>query len=237
MSGQRTKQRKISATDLDTLAGVPDEAKPTAFWLWLHTDPLGRTLADPRVIARRMNTGEPLDLVADRVEEHLYMLMDARWMVTFPHLGDEWILLFYPLKVDMRDVRISSPEPPPEIASLVRLPAGYPVAVGGGRAGARERAREELRAEREARAAAWDAVERDREPAPERPERPWMLDAPPMFCRKHMPGGAGQKKCGPCRDARLIREEWVVSKVYEERMTDYHEAKQETEGVWDDEPF
>ncbi|MFB7843606.1 hypothetical protein [Microbacterium sp. NPDC056052] len=234
MSGQRTKQRKISATDLDTLAGVPDEAKPTAFWLWLNADPLGRVLADPRVLARRMKTGEPLDLVAGRVEGHLYMLMDAGWLTTFDHFGDEWILLWHPLKVDMRDVHITSPEPP---ENLGRLPAGYPVAVGGGRVGARERAREEVRAEGAARAAAWDAVQADRVPAPERPERPWALDAPPMFCDKHMPGGAGQKKCGPCGDARRIRDEWMLTRVYEEKLTDYHEAKQETEGVWDDEPF
>lgn len=230
MSGHRTKQRKISATDLETLAGVPDEAKPLALWLWLHMDPLGRGVADPRVIARRMDTGEPLDLVADRVEEHLYMLMDAGWLTTFSHLGDEWILLLYPLKVDMRDVNITSPEPPPGT-----VPVGFPVAVGGGRAS--ERARAEVRAEGAARAAAWEAVERDREPAPERPERPWQLDAPPMFCSKHMPGGAGQKKCGPCGDARRIRDEWMLTRVYEEKLTDYHEAKQETEGVFDDEPF
>lgn len=111
------------------------------------------------------------------------------------------------------------------------------MAVGGGRAGARERAREQVRAEGAARAAAWDTVEQDREQEPERPERPWQLDAPPMFCGKHMPGGAGQKKCGPCGDARRIRDEWMLTRVYEEKLTDYHEAKQETEGVWDDEPF
>lgn len=232
MSGQRTKQRKISAADLETLAGVPDEAKPTALWLWLHMDPLGRGVADPRTIARRMNAGESLDVVADRVEEHLLMLMDAGWLVTFPHLGDEWILLLHPLKVDMRDVRITSPEPPP---GLGQLPAGYPVAVGGGRA--RERARAEVRAEGAARAAAWDAVERDREPAPERPERPWALDAPPMFCSKHIPGGAGQKKCGPCGDARRIRDEWMLTRVYEERLTEFHEATQDGGEVWGGDPF
>ncbi|MGN7861477.1 hypothetical protein ACTJI8_12925 [Microbacterium sp. 22303] len=232
MSEQRTKQRKISAADLETLAGVPDEAKATAFWLWLHMDPLGRGVADPRVIARRMNTGEPLDLVADRVEEHLLMLMDAGWLTTFDHLGDEWILLLYPLKVDMRDVRITSPEPPPGT-----LPAGYPVAVGGAGARARERAREQVRAEGAARADAWDAVQRDRERAPERPERPAVLDAPPMFCDEHMPGGAGKTKCGPCRDARNKRDAWLAEKVYEQKLTTFYEAQPETGEVWGGDPF
>ena len=109
------------------------------------------------------------------------------------------------------------------------------MAVGG--AGARERAREQVRAEGAARADAWDAVQRDREQPPERPERQVLLDAPPMFCDEHMPGGAGKTKCGPCRDARNRRDAWLTEKVYEQKLTTFYEAQQDTEGVWDDEPF
>ncbi|WP_219844618.1 hypothetical protein, partial [Microbacterium sp. MYb72] len=102
---------------------------------------------------------------------------------------------------------------------------------------ARERARAGVRAEDAARADAWDAVQRDRAPVAERPERPATLDAPPMFCDEHMPRGAGKGKCGPCRDARLYRDEWMQRRVYEDRLATFYELSDEPEEVWDDEPF
>lgn len=59
-----------------------------------------------------------------------------------------------------------------------------------------------------------------------------VLDAPPMFCDEHMPHGAGQKKCGPCRDSRLIRDTWLQKRVYEERLAAHFEDVGD-----DDEPF
>ncbi len=223
---RRPKQRMISAEDLVSLVPVPDAAKPTAMWLWLHLDPLGRGLMDPTGIARRMQPPS----TPDTILEHLVMLMDAGWLTTFHAEGEEWILLLYPLKTDLRNTPIHTPEPPPKLSM-------ESVAMGRGvRERARERARAEVRAEDAARADAWAAVQRDREEQPERPERPAVLDAPQMFCDDHMPGGAGRQKCGPCRDARLLRDEWMQRRVYEERMTTYHEQVSD-EGVWDDEIF
>lgn len=217
----------ISAEDLGTLVAVPDVAKPTAMWLWLNMDPLGRGLMDPTGIARRMMPPSHPDTVL----EHLVMLMDAGWLTTFHAEDEEWILLLHPLKADMRGTPIFTPEPPKRVSM-------ESVAMGGGaRAGARERARAQVRAEDAARADAWDAVQRDREEPGERPERPAVLDAPPMFCDEHMPHGAGQKKCGPCRDRRLLRDEWLQRRVYEDRLADWTEQQEETEEVWDDEPF
>ena len=229
MSGQRTKQRMISAEDWAHLALVPDEAKPTAMWLWLNLDPLGRGRADPWVIAAWMSPDRhPLGIAPETVEEHLLMMLEAGFLTTYMAEGEEWLLLLHPLKCDLRDTRITSPEPPPHLSH------GNPMAVGGARAGAgaRERARERVRAEGAARADAWDAVHADREAPREEPERPITLNAPPMFCDEHMPYGAGRKKCGPCRDRRLLREEWLNSKIYEQKLTDYYEAT----GA-DDEPF
>lgn len=246
------KQRTIGVSDLATLDGVPDEVKATALWLWLNLDPLGRGFANPRVLARRMRTDESIDTLADRLEEHLLVLMEAGWLTTYMAEGEEWILLLYPLKVDLRDTRITTPEPP---AGLVRPPMGHPLAVGRGRASecgradagawargtARAAAEDEVRAEDAARAAAWDAVQEDREEAPERPERPIVLDAPQMFCDEHMPGGPREKKCGPCRDFRLLREEWMARRVYTERLAAFRaivpKLPTPPEGVWDDEPF
>ncbi|MFD6699712.1 MULTISPECIES: hypothetical protein [unclassified Microbacterium] len=221
------KQRMISAADLEALAGVPDSVKPTAMWLWLNLDPLGRGLAHPGVISRRMYPTLRLD--PEEVLMHLLELMEAGFLTTYPADGEEWILLLRPLKCDLRDTRISTPEPPAHVSH------GNPVAVGGAGARARERAREQVRAEGAARADAWDAVQRDRERAPERPERPAVLDAPPMFCDEHMPGGAGKTKCGPCRDARNLRDAWLSEKVYEQKLATFYEARPEE--AWGDEPF
>lgn len=238
-----TKQRMISPADLETLATVPDVVKPTAMWLWLNLDPLGRGQMDPRELSAAMYP--TLDLTAEEVFEHLVILTEAGFLTTFvaPRPGTresvEWILLLWPLKVDLRDTRIFTPEPPPHLSH------GDPMAMGGGgrargragaRGSARERARAQVRAEDAARADAWDAVQRDRAEPVERPERPAVLDAPPMFCDEHMPHGAGTKKCGPCRDRRLLRDEWLQRRVYEDRLAGWHELQDE-EGVWDDEPF
>ncbi|GAT73579.1 hypothetical protein MHM582_2073 [Microbacterium sp. HM58-2] len=230
-----TKQRMISPADLERLAGVPDLVKPSAMWLWLNLDPLGRGRMDPRELSAAMYP--TLDLTADEVFEHLVVLTEAGFLTTFiapdPDTREsvEWILLLHPLKIDLRGTTVSTPEPPQGLH-------GRSVAMGGGgraRGSARERARAEVRAEGAARADAWDATQRDREEAPERPERPAVLDAPPMFCGEHMPRGAGTKKCGPCRDARLFRDDWLHRRVYEDRLAAFYEQGGEDEGVWGEE--
>lgn len=226
----------ISAEDLAVLDMAPDESKPLAMWLWLNMDPLGRGPMDPMWIATQLSSRPSPDTVL----EHLLMLMEAEFLSTYKAEGREWILLLHPLKVDLRGTPILTPEPP----DVLR---GEPVAMGRGRAGERagasawERVRAsaegQVRAEDAARADAWDAVQRDREAEPERPERPFVLDAPQMFCDEHMPGGPREKKCGPCRDFRLLREEWMARRVYVERMTSYETARAVREEVWGGDPF
>ena len=219
----------ISARDLDHLDQVPDDAKPTALWLWLNLDPLGRGPMDPEWIASERYPTEEPSTAAEKTIEHLLMLMEADFLTTYSANGTEWILLLHPLKTDLRRTKINTPEPP-EDRPWTSMAVGRGSA--GGRARARERAREQARAEDAARAAAWDAVRADREEPEQAPERPMLLDAPPMFCDDHMPHGAGRKKCGPCRDARNLRDEWLTRRVYEEKLATYHEATGS-----DDEPF
>jgi hypothetical protein len=216
----------ISARDWDHLTPVPDAARPTAMWLWLNLDPMGRGLMEPEWIASEMHPTRDPSSTTETVIEHLVMLMDAGFLTTYMAGGQEWILLLHPLKTDLRRTKIHTPEPPKDRPWTS-------VAVGGGRERARERARERVRAEDAARADAWDAVRADREQPPEAPERPLVLDAPPMFCDDHMPHGAGQKKCGPCRDSRLIRDSWLQKRVYEERLAAHFESA----GADDDEPW
>lgn len=223
----------ISAEDLAVLDSAPDESKPLAMWLWLNMDPLGRGPMDPEWIALQQSSRPAPDVVL----EQLLMLMEADFLSTYQAEGREWILLLHPLKVDLRGTSITTPDPPQGLR-------GEPVAMGRGRghvggsasaeAWARGRAQAEaqVRAEDAARADAWDAVQRDRALAAERPERPLVLDAPQMFCDEHMPGGPRQQKCGPCRDFRLLREEWMARQVYTVKLATFNASE-----VWDDEPF
>ncbi len=237
MREQRIKQRMISAEDWAHLVAVPDVAKPTAVWLWLNLDPLGRGRADPGAIAAWMSPNRhPLVIDAETVETHLLMMLDAGFLTTYHADGEEWLLLLHPLKCDLRDTRIVTPEPPSHLSH------GNPMAVGGAgareragvregaRARARARASERVRAEGAARADAWDAVLADRAEPPEEPERPLLLDAPPMFCDEHMPYGAGRKKCGPCRDKRLYRESWLAACIYEQKLADRFEEMGDDDG-------
>lgn len=206
----------IDASDLASpeYERVPDEAKPTAVGLWLHLDPLGRGPMDPEWIAERIYPRRDRTVAADMVLEHLVMLIDAGFLATYEADGFEWLQLSRPLKVDKRGVTITTPDPPGQ----------FPwTSMAGGREGARERARAEVRAEREASAAGWDAVQRDRRREVRRPDKPLTLSAPPAFCHEHMPAGSGGTPCGPCRDTRIVREDWLRSAIYEQNLTTFYE--------------
>ena len=228
----------INPSDWAHLAAAPHDAIPLAVWLWLKLDPLGRGPFDVDWIAHDLYPPETRnwEAVKDEVLGHVLALMDAGFLSTYKADGREWLLLLHPLRVDMRGVTIRTPEPVPSESPWTSVAMGR----GGERAGARERARERVRAENGARAAAWDAVREEREETPERPARPLRMDAPPRYCSKHMPHGPGQKKCGPCRDTRLDQDEWLESRVYEQKLADYYEQTDDWESRPDgdgDEPW
>lgn len=224
MSRGSTKQRMISAADerLPAYVALPDEVKPTALWMWLNFDPWGRAPMDLAWIGSSRWPGHPLSWAADRAETHLLSMLESGFIATYEAEGAEWIALLHPLKCDTRRTDQVVPEPPSDRPWTS-------TAMGG--AGARERAREQVRAEGAARASAWDAVAADRERLPEKPDRPYTLDAPPAFCPDHMPAGAGKEKCGPCRDARIVRDQWLTERIYEEKLTHHFERTP------DDEPW
>lgn len=199
----------ISASDLQSpeYLRAPDEAKPTAMGLWLHTDVAGRRPLVPELIAGDLYPGRA---ATEMVVEHVLMLDECGFLTIYRADGRDWIALARPLKADARGARIESPPPPSHESPWT--------SVAVGRESASERARERVRAEDAARADAWAGVREEREAMP-RPPRPLLLDAPPIGCSEHPEGW--QKACGPCRTARLFRDEWLTRKIYEHKLAEY----------------
>lgn len=225
MTKVSTKQRFISPSDLQSpeYLRVPDVAKPTAMGLWLHTDIAGRRELIPELIAGDLYPGRA---ATSMVEEHLLMLDEVGFLTIFAARRTHWIALARPLRADARGARVDTPDPPQELP-------WESVAVGGAGERARERASAQVRAEDAARADAWAAVAGEREAVPAPPARPLLLDAPPIGCSEH-PNGIQHVSCGPCRTARLQRDEWLARRIYEQKLTTYHE--QHGEG-WGGDPF
>lgn len=213
----------ISAADLEApeYVAAPDETKVTAVGLWLHMDALGRGPLDPEWIASKVYPLRPRAEAAEMVIEHILQLMETGFLTTYVAEGREWILLLRPLKADLRRTKISTPEPPAD-RPWTSVAMGRESARAGVSEWARERAREQVRAEETARADAWAAVQGEREVLPQPPTRPLLLDAPPIGCAEH-PNGIQNVACGPCRTARLQRDEWLARRIYEEKLAQYHE--------------
>lgn len=219
MNGVSSRPRKkaISAEDLASkeFLKVPHDVKPTALGLWVHTDPWGRREVIPELIAANVYPGEA---AADRVIEHLLILEECGFLNLYQADGAEWLQLTRPLKTDQRGAQPECPQPPTESSRKF-------MAVGR----ARERAREQMREESRVRDARWE-----REPERlEMPDRPLLLNAPPIGCSEHPSGH--DHACGPCRDARLNRDLWLTERVYERQLTEFYE--QDGGDYVDEEPF
>lgn len=217
-----TRSRKISASDLRSpgYLRAPDEAKPTAIGLWLHTDVSGRRELVPELIAGDLYPGRA---AIDLVVEHLLMLDESGFLTIYQSGGREWIALTTPLRADTRNAPPSEcPDPPRDLSRHV-------AAVGG----ARERAEERVRAEVGERAGQWAEWSREQERTARPPAMPLLLQAPPIGCPDH-PNGR-YEDCGPCGTARRRHDRWVVQQRYTQQVADYDEAY-EQQGA-DDEPF
>lgn len=207
----------------------PHEVKATAIGLWVYADGLGRTQLIPELIAAAIYPGEA---ATSMVEDHLLILDEVGFLKIYRADGDEWIQLLRPLKVDSRLAWSNAPEPP-QYAVRER---SRTFAIEG-RERAEAWAREQVRAGDVERDRAWQAAE-DARRAPVMPDRPFLLDAPPIGCPEH-PAGHNQS-CGPCRDARLNREVWVVRQRHTKTLANYFEHMQggsDDLGYVDEEPF
>ncbi|WP_197066032.1 hypothetical protein [Microbacterium sp. MEJ108Y] len=219
----RSVQRRISAEDMrwPGYLRAPHDAKPTAVGLWTTaTDPLGRCELVPELIAAAIYPGQA---ATDLVVDHLLMLADSGFLTIYQEQGSEWIALRRPLRVDARLASSNAPEPPREHSRAF-------AAVGG----AGERARARVRAEGAERAGEWASWEREQETRQSPPRRPLLLDAPPIGCPDH-PSGR-REDCGPCGTYRRRHDRWLAQERYTQQVTEW-EQSQQTEEVWDDEPF
>jgi hypothetical protein len=186
---------------------VPLEVQATGMKLWGFVDDEGRAELRPDLIAAHVAPGQDATAL---VEDHLLALAESGFLVMYPASDRWWIQLRAPLKTP----RPLPSECPPE-------PSGRFLAVGGAREGdARDRAREQARRE------AWAQAE-----VPRRPDRPAVLDAPPIGCPEHPDGRF--KNCGPCGTARRRHDKWMADRRYIDQLTEFYEAG----GEDDDEPF
>lgn len=220
MSRAGTRQRKIAPSDLEFegYMRAPDEAKPTAIGLWLHTDVEGRRELVPELIAAAIYPGQA---ATERVVEHLLMLDESGFLMIYQAEGREWIELLRPLRSDVRNA-------PPSECPPCRDISRHVVAVGGERAGAREgvrgsgdgsaraRARERVRAEQAERESEWARWRREQERDVGPVGRPLLVDAPPIGCPEHPHGRFAD--CGPCGTARRRHDRWVAQQRYEDRI-------------------
>lgn len=180
---------------------APHEAKPTAIGLWTKaTDAEGRCPLVPELIAAAIYPGEA---ATEQIILHVLMLEESGFLVRYEHEGEPVLALTRPLKADLRSA--GSDIPPPPSRGVPRSSA----AMGG----ARERAEAQVRAEQAEVQQEW-AARRERV---SKPERPRMLDAPPIGCPDH-PDGTFED-CGPCGTARRQHDKFVQETRHIMRMT------------------
>lgn len=228
----------ISAADLHSpgYMRAPDEAKPTAQGLWIHTDSAGRRELVPELIAADIYPGRA---AVDLVETHLTMLAYSGFLTIYQANGSEWIALTRPLRTDQRGADSDCPPPPEVSAGHLHETARNHAAVGGERERAgesraseprgREWAEARVRAEQDERAGAWAEWRGGREGATRMPSRPLLMDAPPIGCPDHPNGRYAD--CGPCGTARRQHDLWVAQERYTEQLAKVDEPPA------DDEPF
>ena len=223
----KRKQRLIDGdrwTDPGLLR-VSHPARLTGAFLWGIVDDEGRCEVRSDLIAGLIYPGDPRR-TAEVIETHLLELDESGFLTLYESSGATWLELARPLKTPRAQ---PSDAPPPPV---MRLPehSGKFMAVGG----AREWAEERVRAEGAERASAWAvwAQEQDEGRATRPPERPLLLDAPPLGCPDH-PNGT-YPDCGPCGTARRRHDKWLAERRYAERLARYAEQQQTYDP---DEPF
>ena len=211
MNRVRIRQVRPSHWTDASLLKVPSYmARLTGMCLWGMVDDEGRAELRPDLIAGAAFPGDPAVTASD-VETWMLMLDEAGFLTIYTANGSTWFELRRPL-VTQRPTESEHPPPP------VPESSGEFVAMGG----ARERARERVRAEGDERASRWAAWADEQERvAP--PERPLLLDAPPIGCPEH-PHNRFALDCGACGTARRRHDLWVTEQRYLRRVEQYERS-------------
>ncbi|MDJ1113220.1 hypothetical protein [Microbacterium dauci] len=210
------------------MLGLPVEAAPTALGL-LRLAGASPMLLDPARVAAQLYPSESRLSSTERVVLHVVMLEEAGYLRTWVEEGTEWLQL----------LDATAPAAPHVTSTAFRDAFSAPLADPFSSAGEREKerekragARERARAQAQAEERAWEARWADHAQRPaSRPERPRLLNAPPIGCHEH-PNGTSTP-CGPCGTAAEYRRQWLAREKYVEQLAIF----EETNGVDDDEPF
>ena len=211
------------------MLGLPTEAAPTAVGLRILLGPQRALPLDPQRLASQLYPSEPLRLATERIILHILMLEEAGHVRTWAQHGREWISMRDPHEAPTSTPQgTAHPSPAPTPDALAAGPFSPAGEREKGREEARARARERARAQAAAedlelreRWAAWDREYATPRTAPTRPERPLLLNAPPIGCPDHPTGSL--EPCGPCGTAMERRTEWKVRQRYQEQLTDFEE--------------
>ncbi|MDQ1206189.1 hypothetical protein [Microbacterium sp. SORGH_AS_0862] len=217
--------RGAAPSTLPTVLGLPVEAAPTAVGLRLLAGEKNLLQLNPTALAAQLYPTEPIRSATERVILHVVMLEEAGHLSTWIADGQEWLSMTPPSNLPRSALRASHA---PSFS-----PAGEREGEGArARARARERAQAQVDAEERERAVRWAAWNRDQTyAAPRRPDRPALLDAPPIGCPDH-PNGH-YEPCGPCGTAAARRREYLARHTYLEQLSIFEEQT----GGADDEPF
>jgi hypothetical protein len=192
-------------------------ARITGMCLWGMVDDEGRAELRPDLIAGTAFPGDPA-ITAAEIETWLLMLDEAGFLTIYTTDGASWVQLTRPL-ITQRPTASEHPPPP------VPESSGGFMAMGG----AGEWAREQVRAEGAERSGRWAEWEAEQERVAHRPERPLLLDAPPIGCPEH-PHNRFAMDCGACGTARRRHDLWMTEQRYARQVDQYARGQ-------DDEPF
>lgn len=217
MNKVRIRQVRPSHWTDASLLKVPSYmARLTGMCLWGLVDDEGRSELRPDLIAGAAFPGDPA-ITASEIETWMLMLDEVGFLTIYTSGGVTWFQLRRPL-VTQRPTESEHPAPP------VPESSGGFVAMGG----AGERARERVQAEGAERSGAWAAWEARQEGvAP--PERPLLLDAPPIGCPEH-PHNRFTLDCGACGTARRRHDLWLTEQRYAKRLERWE--RQSDEEPW-----
>ncbi len=211
MNRVRIRQVRPSHWTDASLLRVPSYmARLTGMCLWGLVDDEGRSELRPELIAGAAFPGDPA-ITASEVETWMLMLDEAGFLTIYTVAGATWFALSRPL-VTQRPTVSEHPAPP------VPESSGAFMAMGG----AGERARERVQAEGAERAGLWASWAAEQESvAP--PERPLLLDAPPIGCPEH-PHNRFTLDCGACGTARRRHDLWLTEQRYAKRVEQWERS-------------
>lgn len=200
------------------LLKAPKPARLTGMGLWGLVDDLGRMEARAELIAGAVYPGDPT-VTVEMIETHLLMLDESGFLTIYQAQGRTWLQLADPLPVQ-RPSASECPDPPN--LSETDISGGL---LDMERERARERARAWVEAEDAEAESRWEQWGRERDGEMQKPERPLILDAPPIGCPEH-PNGSFQA-CGPCGTARKQQEKFLARSRYERLVEEYEIWKEE----------